>query len=539
MSSKVAEGSIRSAVLNILLAVVLRVITFGLNAFILRRVSTDILGLVNVRLTLLDDTILFLSREAFRRACLGFNGKKWGPIINLMWFCVPVGVFWSSLLGWAWLNLLPAPPTHLASQYQSAVIAVGVSGVVEMFVQPAWVVGQVFMFHKLRVVMDFLWMVTRAVILATAVIFAPDKVLLYSSLGHLASSVLYVAGYYIFFYFWIKFKVTPEKKSEDETEDEKELPFTSILDLLPSRSEGVSEEHWGVAVRFFSNGVVKQLLTEGEKYTMTVFSLLTLSQQGVYDVVANLGSLAARFLFRPIEESSNFFFSQLWTRQESADKQENIEEVTVGLYRLLRLMILLGLVILTFGYSYSHLLLHLYGGANLTSGSGPDLLRAQCLLVFFLAVNGITECFSMAVMSQADIVKFNYKMGCMSVLYLALAWGLTKLVGPVGFVLANCCNMAVRIGHSIHVIHQTFKKTKYSPLSGLVPGPDVLLFLICAFICCQASEMYLYPSFAIIHFVLGAIVFLLTLITILVQEEFMLAFVVNKAKALWSKVKKD
>ena len=62
MSSKVAEGSVRSAVLNILLAVILRVITFGLNAFILRRVSTDILGLVNVRLTLLDDTILFLSR---------------------------------------------------------------------------------------------------------------------------------------------------------------------------------------------------------------------------------------------------------------------------------------------------------------------------------------------------------------------------------------------------------------------------------------------------------------------------------------------
>jgi len=539
MSSKVAEGSVRSAVLNILLAVLLRVITFGLNAFILRRVSTDILGLVNVRLTLLDDTILFLSREAFRRACLGFNGKKWGPIINLMWFCVPAGVFWSSLLGWAWLNLLPAPPPLLSSQYHSSVLLIGLSGVVEMLVQPVWVVGQVFMFHKLRVVMDFLWMVTRAVILATAVIFAPDKVLLYSSLGHLLSSILYVAGYYIFFYFWIKYKVTTEKKNDDETEDEKELPFTNIRELLPNISEGVSDEHCGVAVSFLSNGVVKQLLTEGEKYTMTVFSLLTLSQQGIYDVVANLGSLAARFLFRPIEESSNFFFSQLWKRQEAVDKQENIEEVTVGLFRLLRLMSLLGIIILTFGYSYSHLLLHLYGGSNLTLGSGPDLLRAQCLLVLFLAINGITECFSMAIMSQADIVKFNYKMGCMSVLYLALAWGLTKLVGPVGFVLANCCNMAVRIGHSVHVIHQTFKQTKYSPLSGLVPGPDIILFLLCAFICCQASELYIYPSFAMIHFVLGAIVFLLTLIFILMQEEFMLIFVVNKAKAVWSKVKRD
>jgi len=539
MSSKVAEGSVRSAVLNILLAVILRVITFGLNAFILRRVSTDILGLVNVRLTLLDDTILFLSREAFRRACLGFNGKSWGPILNLMWLCVPVGVFWSSMLGWVWLNILPAPPTHLTAQYQAAVLAVGVSGVVEMFVEPVWVVGQVFMFHKLRVVMDFLWMVTRAVILAAAVIYAPEKVLLYSSLGHLLSSVLYVAGYYVFFIFWIKYRVVSDKKEEDKNEDSKELPFNSIVDFLPKPSEGVSEEHRGVAFSFFSNGVVKQLLTEGEKYTMTVFSLLTLSQQGIYDVVANLGSLAARFLFRPIEESSNFFFSQLWARQEPPEKQENIEEVSVGLYRLLRLMSLLGLIILTFGFSYSHLLLHLYGGSNLTVGSGPDLLRAQCLLVLFLAVNGITECFAMAVMSQADIVKFNYKMGIMSVLYLALAWGLTNLVGPVGFVFANCCNMAVRIAHSVHVIHHTFKRTKYNPLSGLVPGPDVLLFLICAFLCCQASERYLYPSFTIIHFSLGAIVFLLTLLAVLMQEEFMLIFLVNKAKEIWSKVKRD
>ena len=33
------------------------------------------MGLINVRLNLLDDTILFLSREAFRLACLGHRGK--------------------------------------------------------------------------------------------------------------------------------------------------------------------------------------------------------------------------------------------------------------------------------------------------------------------------------------------------------------------------------------------------------------------------------------------------------------------------------
>ena len=62
MSSNIASGSVKAAVLNMAMAVTLRVVTFGLNAFVLRRVSTEILGLVNVRLTLLDDTMLFLSR---------------------------------------------------------------------------------------------------------------------------------------------------------------------------------------------------------------------------------------------------------------------------------------------------------------------------------------------------------------------------------------------------------------------------------------------------------------------------------------------
>ena len=49
---------------------------------------------------------------------------------------------------------------------------------------------------------------------------------------------------------------------------------------------------------------MKQLLTDCEKYVMTFFNLLTLSEQGIFDVVSNLGSLAARFIFRPAEEQS-------------------------------------------------------------------------------------------------------------------------------------------------------------------------------------------------------------------------------------------
>lgn len=61
---------------------------------------------------------------------------------------------------------------------------------------------------------------------------------------------------------------------------------------------------------FFKQGILKQILTEGERYMMTFFDILNFDEQGIYDVVSNLGSLAARFVFLPIEESAYIYFAQ-------------------------------------------------------------------------------------------------------------------------------------------------------------------------------------------------------------------------------------
>lgn len=74
-------------------------------------------------------------------------------------------------------------------------------------------------------------------------------------------------------------------------------------------------------------GVLKQVLTEGERYVMTLFAVLSFHEQGVYDVVNNLGSLAARFLFRPIEDSCYFYFSQSVKREVSIQSQNQVWKV--------------------------------------------------------------------------------------------------------------------------------------------------------------------------------------------------------------------
>lgn len=182
------------------------------------------------------------------------------------------------------------------------------------------------------------------------------------------------------------------------------------------------------------------------------------------------------------------------------------------------------------GYSYCHLLLHLYGGDTLAEGTGPDLLRAQCLLILFLAVNGVTECFARSAMSEAEIITHTQAMSLLSFGYLGLAWFLTTFMGPVGFVFANCGNMMVRILLSIRVINKAFSGRSSNPLEGLVPDTDLMFALVSGAVCCQLSEIYLYPASPVIHFAIGVVVGIILLLSVIVKEDFILAFLVGKFK---------
>ncbi|EPB77109.1 Rft protein [Ancylostoma ceylanicum] len=58
----------RSLAVNFSGQLVARVFSFAINMYLLRIVNNDVLGLVNVRLTLLYNTVLFLTREPMRKA---------------------------------------------------------------------------------------------------------------------------------------------------------------------------------------------------------------------------------------------------------------------------------------------------------------------------------------------------------------------------------------------------------------------------------------------------------------------------------------
>lgn len=140
-----------------------RLITFAMNAFVLRHISREILGLINVRLNLLDDTIMFLSKECFRLACLSHTtGREgWQKMINLMWLSLPLATLVATCFGWVWTSLLPSPHPGLMAQYSKAVWIVAASGILQMLAEPPWVAAQLMHLVRLRVVMDTVWVFTR------------------------------------------------------------------------------------------------------------------------------------------------------------------------------------------------------------------------------------------------------------------------------------------------------------------------------------------------------------------------------------------
>uniref|UniRef100_A0A8D2QQ80 Protein RFT1 homolog n=1 Tax=Zosterops lateralis melanops TaxID=1220523 RepID=A0A8D2QQ80_ZOSLA len=506
---------------RLLSQVLFRVVTFALNAFTLRYLSRELIGVVNVRLTLLYSTVVFLAREAFRRACLSGSAKRnWTKTINLLWLTVPLGVFWSLILGLVWLHLLEVPDPSVVPHYQAGVVAFGLSAIIELLGEPLWVLAQAHLFVRLKVIAESLSIVSKCILTVTLVILYPHWGLYIFSLAQLLYVSVLVMCYVIYF---VMFLGSPEATK-------KSFPVARVKALLPSFTF-VNWKEARLTWSFFKQSFLKQILTEGERYVMTFLNVLNFGDQGVYDIVNNLGSLVARFIFLPIEESFYVFFAKVLERGKTVkdQKQDDVAMAANVLELLLKLVLLIGLTITVFGYAYSQLALDIYGGSMLSSGTGPDLLRCYSLYVLFLAVNGITECFTSALMCKEEVDRYNFVMLALSFIFLCISYFLTHWYGSVGFILANCFNMGIRIAHSTHYIHHFFRESSHRPLRGLLPSPALLLVYIISAVVTAFSEVLFCCDKGwmarLIHVSTGALCLAATLVTMFFSETKLVHFV--------------
>lgn len=546
VNDNILQGSIQSASYNMILQIAFRVITFVLNGLVLHNVDKDVLGILNVRLMLLIMTILFVSREAFRRACMSkTRDHNWPQVINLLWMTVPSVVFCSFAFCYIWLFWLELPAERYVDDYRFAVFSFGAGCIIESFVEPVYLFSQAFLYMKWRLFVDCIMMIMRVGTLVVTVLYFPEYTIRAMAYGQIGVSTTLLSLYWLYFYQQFQLKAKLLKNRELHANDPLlALPFDSLSDFLPRRLEGQTFIGFDLAMLtwgFFKQGILKQVLTEGERYVMTVFAVLSFAEQGVYDVVNNLGSMAARFLFLPIEESSYFYFAQMINRTVPIEKQprSEVEQVAGVLRRLLRALTLLGAIIVVFGFSYSHLLLHLYGGKTLTDGSGPLLIKAHCLAVWFMGINGVTEAYVFAAMSHEQLDKYNRVMVLMSVIFLTLSWLLSHILGSVGFILANCTNMILRISHSLWFIHGQYRNLSANPLRGLIPTKFELFSLLIAFVITASSSSFIYPTAALLHVAIGAVCGLFVVGAILFSEPELTSLLITTVKKRFGKIDKN
>lgn len=195
------KGAVVSATYDMILQVGLRILSFILNAFIVRHVSREVFAVMTVRLHLLYSTGLLLSREAFRRAAL--SSKEFGEIhkvINLIWIGTLVSGPVCALSWYIWLYIMERPPDTVTTNYNAGVVFMALSVIVEVAAEVPFVLAELQLWSKTKVVIEGLMQVLRSILLAAFVYLWPMQAVFVYGVSHILGSLFYCASYYGLFF---------------------------------------------------------------------------------------------------------------------------------------------------------------------------------------------------------------------------------------------------------------------------------------------------------------------------------------------------
>ncbi|CAA7410286.1 unnamed protein product [Spirodela intermedia] len=435
-----------------------RGITFLFNTWIIRHLSEADLALYTIKFHVFI-TFIMLSRDGFRRACLrmdttlcegGGMDANASKLLRIAWWAPPVGLLYTFAIVTFFFK---SQGLSLPDPFGWAIIIHGFACMLELLAEPLYILSQNLLLLKLRLRVETIatfvrCLTTYVLILKTANV---EKGILFA-LSQVAYGACLFLGYWGYFIF---FRV--DGKSQ----------------IFPSRAGSMKDNDgqlWFLCFLFTWQSLQKFFLQEGEKLVLMWFDVSF--DQAIYGLVDKLGSLVVRMIFLPFEESAYATFAKF----ASGQSPNRVLRLGNALADALKLIMLIGLVVIAFGPSYSYALIRILYERKWSDGEASTALRYYCLYVILLAMNGTSEAFMHAVADKSQLKKSNNSLVVFSVIYMLLNVSLVQHAGAAGLIAANSINMILRIIYSAIFIKRFFQGSSYFSFRRCLPsGWPILL----------------------------------------------------------------
>ncbi|GAA6007606.1 hypothetical protein JCM11491_004223 [Sporobolomyces phaffii] len=422
-----------------------RVFSFALNQVLLRSTSPHAFGVATIQFDTLRDTVLFLLREGIRgavvrtRSTKTTNGsrlvvERQSRLIPALCWPLVVPVFY----------LFSRASASASRDRDRTLLLYAASTVIELWSEPMYLatLAEWERLTPTRVRIEGLAVVTKA--LATLVALRRGGGAL-EAYGW--GQVTYALTLLIGLGFAVRTRTTATATDDDgwglqKSEDGRYF------------DRDVVRLGWALT----KQSAVKQVLTEGDKLAVARFGRA--DDLAGYAVALNYGSLVARIVFQPIEESSRLYFSSLSASASSGRRERlgSLESMSEHLSHVLMFYAHLSLVLTLLAPAYVAPAVQVVLGAR-WSDAASRTLTAYVYSLPFLAVNGVLEA---AVQSVADDRGLRLASAWMGVCTVAFAATVAATLGrggqgSVGLVVANCVAMALRIVFSSWYLWRYFR----------------------------------------------------------------------------------